>query len=190
MTEEEALRLLRLGEVGERRQAADLLGQIGGSRAVESLIHALRDEDWGVRVIAEQALWLVWCRSGDADLDALLREGMQAMEEKAWDVALAKFTQVIERAPDFAEGYNKRATTYYLMGEYEKSIADCEATIARNPLHFGALSGEGLCHLALGRLQKAQEYFLRALEVNPNMPGVQRNLTAVDRALRSLVNGD
>jgi tetratricopeptide (TPR) repeat protein len=190
MTEEEALRLLRSGGAMERRQAADLLGQIGRSQAVEPLIHALRDEDWGVRVIAEQALWLIWCRSGDAGADALLREGMQAVEEKMWDVALAKFTQVIERAPDFAEGYNKRATTYYLMGEYEKSIADCEATIARNPVHFGALSGEGLCHLALGRFQKAREYFLRALEVNPNMPGVQQNLAALDRALRSRGNGD
>lgn len=190
MTEGEALRLLRLGGAMERRQAADLLGQIGGSRAVEPLIHALRDEDWGVRVIAEHALLLIWCRSGDSGVDALLREGVQAMEEKAWDVALEKFTQVIEGAPDFAEGYNKRATTYYLMGEYEKSIADCEATITRNPAHFGALSGEGLCHLALGRFQKAREYFLRALEVNPNMPGVQENLAAVDRTLRSRSNGD
>jgi Flp pilus assembly protein TadD len=75
------------------------------------------------------------------------------------------------------------------MGEYTQSIDDCEATVARNPYHFGALSGEGLCYLALRKLDKAQEFFRRALAVNPNMPGVAQNLAAVERSLLAGGNG-
>jgi Flp pilus assembly protein TadD len=189
MREEDAVKHLRDGEDMKRRQAADLLGAIGGAQAVEPLVKALQDEDWGVRTIAEHSLWQIWCRSGDAAVDTLLQQGIQAVERGAWAEAVAAFTKVIERAPAFAEGYNKRATTYYLMGEYAQAIADCEATVARNPHHFGALSGEGLCYLALGRLHQAQEAFRKALAVNPNMPEVGQNLAAIERSLRRDGNG-
>ncbi len=188
-TEEDAIKQLQGGEMVARRQAADLLGVIGEEGAVEALVQALRDEDWGVRTIAEHSLWQIWCRSGDAAVDALLQQGIQALEREAWAEAVATFTQVIERAPEFAEGYNKRATAYYLMGEYAQSITDCEATVARNPHHFGALSGEGLCCLALGQLKRAQESFRKALAVNPNMPGVEQNLAATERSLQAGGNG-
>ena len=189
MREEDAITRLHTGDEVARRQAADLLGAIGGAQAVEPLVAALQDEDWGVRTIAEHSLWQVWCRSGDASVDALLQEGIHAMERKALTDAVATFTHVIERVPDFAEGYNKRATAYYLMGEYAQAIADCEATVSRNPYHFGALSGEGLCYLALGRLHKAGDAFRNALAVNPNMPEVAHNLAAVERSLRGDGNG-
>ncbi len=189
MREEDAIKRLQDGDEVTRRQAADLLGAVGGAQAVEPLVAALQDEDWGVRTIAEHSLWQVWCRSGDASVDALLQEGIQAMERKAWTDAVATFTRVIERAPGLAEGYNKRATAYYLMGEYAQAIADCQATVSRNPYHFGALSGEGLCYLALGRLHKARDAFRNALAINPNMPEVAENLTAVERSLRGGGNG-
>lgn len=189
MSEEDAIKQLQMGEVVARRQAADLLGVIGGTGAVEVLVRALRDEDWGLRTIAEHSLWQIWCRSGDAGVDALLQEGIQALERGALAEAVAMFTQVIEQAPEFAEGYNKRATVYYLMGEYAQSIADCEATVGRNPYHFGALSGEGLCCLALGQLRKAQDLFRKALAVNPNMPEVEKNLAATERSVLARGNG-
>lgn len=189
MSEEDAIKRLQERDMTVRRQAADHLGTIGGARAVEPLVRALKDEDWGVRTIAENSLWQIWCRSGDPAVDSLLHEGIQALERETWAKAVAKFTEVIERAPEFAEGYNKRATAYYLMGKYEESITDCEVTIARNPYHFGALSGAGLCYLALRKLHKAQEFFQRALAVNPNMPAVEQNLDAVKRSLHAGGNG-
>lgn len=189
MSEQDAIKQLQEGEMVERRQAADLLGAIGGDTSVEPLVKALRDEDWGVRTIAEHSLWQIWSRSGDAAVDAMLQEGVRALEREAWAEAIATFTQVIQRAPEFAEGYNKRATTYYLMGEYRRSIADCEATVARNPYHFGALSGEGLCCLALGQLRRARELFQKALAVNPNMPAIEQNLVVTERSLHAGGNG-
>ncbi len=188
-SEQQAIQQLREGDGTVRRQAADRLGEIGGAQCIEPLVQALRDEDWGVRTIAEHSLWSVWCRSGDAEVDGILQEGIRCLGRKAWEEAVAAFTRVIERAPDFAEAYNKRATTYYMMGKYPQAITDCEATVARNPYHFGALSGEGLCYLALGRLHKARDAFRRALAVNPNMPGVMENLAAVERSLRGAGNG-
>jgi tetratricopeptide (TPR) repeat protein len=189
VTEEEAIRQLADADASARRQAADRLGAIGGMQAITPLVRALWDEDWGVRALAENALWQIWCRSGDEAVDLLLHDGIQALERKAYAEAVATFTEVVARAPEFAEGYNKRATTHYLMGAYAQAITDCEATIARNPVHFGAMSGEGLCCLALGKFKKARECFRRALAVNPNMPGVQQNLAAVEVALRAEGNG-
>ena len=121
---------------------------------------------------AEQGLWALWTRSGDPMVDRLLASGTQLMNNGAYNEAIDVFSDVIQRAPDFAEGWNKRATAYFLAGEYRKSIADCEEVFKRNPKHFGALSGDGQNWLALGEIDKSLEYLRRALQVNPNMDGV------------------
>src|SRR4029450_11484115 len=170
--------------MSERRHATEVLAQIGDQRAAPVLAQALRDDDALVRETAEQALWSVWHRSGKLEVDARLHDGIMAMQRGAFEEALAIFTEVIEMAPDFAEGYNKRATTYYLMQEYEKSIRDFDKTITLNSVHFGALSGAGLNYLGLHDLRKALEYFERAVEVNPNMPQVQQYIEAIRKYLR------
>src|SRR5262245_46063266 len=83
------------------------------------------------------------------------------------------------RAPDFAEGWNKRATVRYLRGDYTGAIADCEETLARKPHHFGALSGQGLCHVALGQYHEAAGLFRRTLAVHPQLAAARQNLSAV-----------
>lgn len=177
--------LLQRGNTVERREAVGVLAQLGDQRAVAPLAAALKnDADILVRQGAEQALWQIWHRSGNRAVDALLQEGMAAMQRGAYPAAVDLFTRVIEIAPDFAEGYNKRATTYYLMQRYEESIADCERTIALNPYHFGALSGAGLCYLAQRHLAKALEFFERAVTVNPNMPQIQQYIEDIRRFLR------
>jgi tetratricopeptide (TPR) repeat protein len=97
--------------------------------------------------------------------------------------AVDSFTRVIERKPEFAEGWNKRATAYYLMGDLDLSLKDCDEVIERNPAHFGALSGYGLIYVAKGELEKALGYFERALEINPNMSGVQQSIEMIQYKL-------
>jgi Flp pilus assembly protein TadD len=80
--------------------------------------------------------------------------------------------------PDFAEGWNKRATVRYLARNFDGSVQDCRQTLARKPQHFGALSGQGLCHLALGQPREAARMFRRALEVHPHLASVRQNLQA------------
>lgn len=184
LTLEESRRLLRSGSVDERREAVVQLGTNGDMSVVPALVEALRDEDPGVRRLAEVALWQVWSRSGDAEVDRLLLEGIALTEARRLPEAVEKFNEVIARAPAVAEGWNRRATAYYLMGEFEKSLADCEEVVRRNPHHFGALSGFGLNYIQLGQLEKALHYFERALAVNPNLTGVEQVVKELREILR------
>src|SRR5262245_51404061 len=118
----------------------------------------------------------MWTRSTDPVVNGLMRDGVAAMEAQRFEDAEQLFTRIIERAPDFAEGWNKRATVRYLAEDYQGAIADCEATLARNPDHFGALSGQGLCHLARGEAREAAALFRRALAVHPHLAAVRENL--------------
>lgn len=148
-------------------------------------LSALRDQDPLTAAEAEAALWQMWGRSGRADVDAIYAEAVEALERNELDEAQSLLSRVIELAPDFAEGWNKRATTRYLAEDYEGSIRDCEETLARNPHHFGALSGQGLCHGALGEHAQAAACFMRALAVHPHLSAAQHNLAAaIEQAFR------
>jgi len=148
---------------------------------------ALRGPDPVLAARAEAALWEIWCRSGIPEIDRLLRQGIEAMERRGLEDAIALFGRIIERAPDFAEGWNKRATARYVAEDYAGAVADCEATLARNPHHFGALSGQGLCHIALGQFREAAVLFRRALAVHPHLTSANPTLAA---ALSEAVKGN
>jgi tetratricopeptide (TPR) repeat protein len=163
-------------DVDGRRRAVRILADAGTMADVPRLVKALRDPDYAVRVLADRALWEIWGRSGNQDIARLFETGTHALTEGRWPDAVAAFTKIIERDPDFAEGWNKRATAYYLMGEYRKSLADCDEVIKRNPLHYGALSGYGMIYIQLDQPARALEYFERALAVNPNMDGVRSTI--------------
>jgi tetratricopeptide (TPR) repeat protein len=177
------LERLKGGTAAERRAAAARLGEVGGASATGELARALRDPDAEVRSRAQAALWAIWHRSGDPAVDALLQRGIALMGVGQHAEAVEVFSEVIRRDPDFAEGWNKRATVYYLMGEYDRSLADCQEVIRRNPIHFGALSGFGLIYLEKGDLARAAEYFERALTVNPNLETVEGMLEELRQTL-------
>jgi tetratricopeptide (TPR) repeat protein len=118
-----------------RRQGLRTLAAAGTMADVPRIAQALRDPDRAVRILAEAALWEIWSRSGDKEIDRLFAAGVQELSEGRWDDAVTTFTKVIARKPEFAEGWNKRATVYYLMGEYQKSLADCDEVMKRNPFH-------------------------------------------------------
>lgn len=175
---------LQRGNTAERREAISVLSRLGDQRSISPLAQALHDPDLFVQQGAEQALWRIFHESGKVAIDTRLQDGIDALQRGALPHAIAVFTDVIEQAPDFAEGYNKRATTYYMMEEYEKSIDDCDRTLVLNPVHFGALSGAGLCYLRLRELNKALEYFERAVTINPNMPQIQQYIEDIKKYLR------
>ena len=167
-----------------RRDAVDQLARVGTSADADLVIEALYDSDTEVRVHAEAAVWQLWARSGDPEADRLLKSGIQRLEDGQLRQAVEAFTRVTERRPEFAEGWNKRATAYYLMGDFDHSLKDCAEVIKRNPQHFGALSGYGMIYVRLGRLETALGYFERALEINPNMRGVEESIKLIRDKLR------
>ena len=131
----------------------------------------------------EAQIWHLWSLSNDDKIDRILAGGTAAMNHRAFEAALTSFNTVIEMRPDFAEGWNKRATLYYLVGEFERSIADVERTLALEPRHFGALSGLGLINMALERPVEALAAFEAALAVHPHMPNAKRMI----KQLRAIV---
>ncbi len=132
----------------------------------------------------EASIWRIWIESGDEVLDKLMRRGVLAMQSGAFDIALTAFDAIIESDPDFAEGWNKRATLYYLMEEYDASVRDVERTLALEPRHFGALSGMGLIYTAIDEDKAALEWFERALTVNPHLPFIRLRAEAIRKKLR------
>jgi tetratricopeptide (TPR) repeat protein len=125
---------------------------------------------------AEDGIWHLWLESGSDTIDLLMSWAMKAMEAKDYATALDFLDRVVIMKPDYAEGWNKRATVYFLMDDYSKSIADIGKTLALEPRHFGALSGLGMIMRELGEDKRAIEAYQRALAVDPNLDGVQKAL--------------
>jgi tetratricopeptide (TPR) repeat protein len=173
----------RADDAAARRGAVQRLAEAGLMADVPALVRALRDPDPLVRALAEAAAWSVWSRSGDAEIDRLFAIGVEQMGQRALDAAVDTFSQVIRRRPEFAEGWNKRATVYFLLGEYRHSLADCDEVMARNPYHWGALAGYGMIYLQLDQPGRALGYLERALAVNPNLHTVEQTIEALKALL-------
>jgi tetratricopeptide (TPR) repeat protein len=183
LSREAAVKQLGSAKAAERRVAVVRLAEVGRFADAEALVKLLSDDDGEVRAATEAALWQVWGRSGDARVDALYRRGVSQMNGAGAETALATFSEVIRLKPDFAEGWNKRATVLFFLGRFEESLADCAEVIRRNPHHFGALSGYGQIYARLENYEKALEYFERALAINPNMEGVAMNIAGLRKLL-------
>lgn len=183
MSLEEALERLRATAPEARRAALETIARLGDPRVTPPVAACLHDADDTVVAAAEAALWQVWGRSGAPEVDALFAEGLSAMQARDWLGAVSVFGRVVEAAPGFAEGWNKRATARYLAEHYASAITDCEEVLRLNPHHFGAAAGQGLCHLALGQPAAAAGCFRRALAIHPKLASVRENLARVTQAL-------
>ncbi len=128
-------------------------------------------------------IWRIWVSAEDEAVDRLLQQGIYAMSHGSPESALQFFDQVVERAPGFAEGWNKRATARFLVGDYDGSIADIERTLALEPRHFGALSGLGMIAVERAEDERALEAFEGALAVNPHLEHARREVNRLRRKL-------
>ena len=180
---EAALAALNSPDAVERGRGIVGLAREGGMADTPALVARLRDPNPQLRELAEQALLLVWSRSGDPAVDQAFEQGLDEMGSGKVTESIATFSRVIAMKPEFAEGWNKRATLYFLSGDLDKSLQDCDEVIKRNPAHFGALSGYAQIYLKTGEYEKARDYFKRALEVNPNLEGVEFNLRLLEKYL-------
>jgi len=189
LSREDALAALGKPDVEARRQAAARLGEVGAMADAPALLRALHDKDDTVRARAERSVWQVWSRAGDPEIDALFQQGVEQISRGMAEAAIETFSTIIQKKPDFAEGWNKRATIYFLVGEYDKSLADCAEVVKRNPEHFGVLSGYGQIYLQLDQPERALDYFRRALRVNPNLRGVAEMIPRLEQLLKERRKG-
>ena len=129
----------------------------------------------------ESEIVRIWSRSGSPSMDLLLRRGNEALEAEDLGVAVEHLTALTDHAPDFAEGWNARATTFFLMEEYALAIADVQRVLTLNPRHFGALSGLGIMLEQMGETELALQAMLAVQELNPNRPNVNRAVIRLER---------
>ena len=121
----------------------------------------------------QNGIWQQWLTSGDVALDKELEAGMRALQAGDQTLAIKHFTHLIQLSPDFTEAWNKRATAYYLRGEYRASLDDIAETLRREPRHFGALWGQAGIFRQLGEYKRALQVLDRLAGICPHLPGLQ-----------------
>jgi tetratricopeptide (TPR) repeat protein len=131
----------------------------------------------------ERSIWTIWLESDDDAVTRLMGRGMAAMTRRDFRAALDAFDRIVRIAPGFAEGWNKRATVNYLLGEFADSLRDIDRTLTLEPRHFGALSGRGLVLLELENAKLALRSFEAALRIHPNLPGASQRVRVLRQRL-------
>ena len=120
--------------------------------------------------LIEQKIWKLWStHPNDEKLTILLAEGSAAVNNNQLTEAINIFTKVIELDPNWAEAWNKRATVFYLVGQFQKSQDDIDKVLNLEKRHFGALAGQGLVNIQLKNFEKAIKSYEKALEIYPSM---------------------
>lgn len=117
----------------------------------------------------ERQILTEWSKSGSPAMDLLLQRGREAMREDDIPAAIAHLTALTDHAPDFAEGWNARATAYFRAGLYGPSLDDLARTLTLNPQHFGALAGLGAILAETGKKAAALKAYKAALAIHPHM---------------------
>lgn len=128
----------------------------------------------------ESEIWAIWSRSGSDAMDLLLERGRKAMGEGDYEIAIEHLTALTDHAPDFAEGWNARATAYFQAGLFGPSIDDIRRTLSLNPRHFGALSGLGLILEELELPQDALFAYQQAYILHPHNPNLKENVERLE----------
>ncbi|SNC76509.1 Tetratricopeptide repeat-containing protein [Hymenobacter gelipurpurascens] len=144
---------------------------------LDELFARLREATAPAEIEALQdGIWQIWLMAGHPKLDKHLEAGMRALAAGDYTLAIQEFTVLVESSPSYAEGWNKRATAYYMRGEYRASLDDVRQTLRLEPRHFGALSGKATMLLHLGDAAGALRALQQLERLCPNWPGLQTRL--------------
>jgi tetratricopeptide (TPR) repeat protein len=113
-------------------------------------------------------IWDIWYETNDPSIEADFYRGLESMRTRDLIMAVSFFTRVIDKNPNFAEGWNKRATVYYMLGKFDASMMDVYETLKLEPRHFGAMDGMGLIFIHLEQFDKAIDIYNQMLKIFPN----------------------
>jgi len=146
------------------------VSRIDRTRNLDFLFGALKlapDETTAKAI--EERIWTVWTASRSDTANLLMMRVKTAIEAKDLDLAVTLLDGIVKIRPDYIEGWNRRATIFYMKKDYGRAIADIRQVLKREPRHFGALAGLGLILQDIGDDKQALEVYRRALEVYPRM---------------------
>jgi len=170
------IRLAFARSVETRRAAALALGFVGSEAANPVLGRLLHDPDRIVRLLAENSLKNLWPRLAPPSFREQLRSVMRLILLQDFGNAVSAANILVESAHAYAEARNQRAIALFGLELYEQAICDCNETLELNPFHFGAAVASGHCFLELGDVSAAIEAFGTALDINPNLEIVRKQI--------------
>lgn len=161
------------GASSSQAPAPDVSTEEGRARRLDQLFADLPRVDDSQAAKMESEIQRLWARSGSDTMDLLLTRGRIALERDEVVKALHHFTALTDHDPGFAEGWNMRATAFFMHGDLGMALADIERTLALEPRHYGALSGLGVILEQMGRDADALKAFREARRVNPHLENVE-----------------
>ena len=155
------------------------LTKLGSAKDANAVYPLLDDAQAEVRQVALATVWQLWGKSGDAAIDKLYQEGVDKMRFGDTAGAIKVFSDIIAKRPAFAEAWNKRATIYYMAGDYEMSMQDCEKVLELTPQHFGALVGFAQMLAERSQPERALALMERASKINPYLANAELMMAAL-----------
>ena len=119
--------------------------------------------------LLEREIWSLWHEHpNDNQLTKKLEFGIELMQYGNYHYALKVFDNIIKTDPNWSEAWNKRATVFFLMKQYSKSLNDIEKVLNIESRHFGALSGQARIFIKLQEYEKAIKSLKKALKFYPS----------------------
>jgi tetratricopeptide (TPR) repeat protein len=169
------------------REATQDAKVLSRTEQLDSLFDALKKaKDKAAAESTENLIASIWLKSGSDTVDLLMDWTQQAVKNKNYPLALDYLDRIVTLKPDYVEGWNTRATVYYLREDYGKALADIERTLRLEPRHFGALTGLGTILREIGQDERALEVYRRVIALDPHMDDVQK---AIDEMANEGVDG-
>ena len=137
---------------------------------LDELFNDLKNNDQYISNKIEQKIWKIWStHPNNSELTTMLNVGSEFVNNNQLLEAIEIFTKVIELDPSWPEAWNKRATVFYMVGEFEKSQKDIDEVLKLENRHFGALAGQGLVNIKLENYDKAIKSYENVIEIYPSM---------------------
>ena len=164
---------------GHAQPQADVATTVQRLDELFGRLKSTTDEGEADAAVAE--IWKLWQRTGTPELDELMERVGALIGQGLPHLALPMLDDMVARAPDWAEAWNKRATALYLAGEHDRCLADIDRVLALEPRHFGALAGMGLIRIARGEYREALAAYRRALTANPFLKERFQLIPALER---------
>lgn len=148
---------------------------------LEELFSELADPANQAWEATQAQIYAMWNQSGSPSMDLLAKRADDAMATEDYETALDFLDDLVRLAPDYAEGWNKRATVYFLRDEYGLALRDIARTLTLEPRHFGAYAGLGIILDRLGDEKGALEAYRRAVAINPHLDGAAEGIRKLSR---------
>ena len=152
---------------------------------LDKLFNNLKIKNAPSSIEIEQKIWKIWStHPKDIQLTKMLENGSELVRTNKYLESINLFSKVIDLDPNWAEAWNKRATVFYLIGEFQKSQNDIDEVLKLENRHFGALAGQGLINIKLGNYEKAIKSYREALEIYPTMQSAPKMIKQIEEIIK------